>query len=286
MVFMYEKIIYNDDLIKSLECKARDIRLEIMRVAYLMGEERRAHPGPALSITDIMVALYYRVMDIDPCNPRWENRDRLILSKGHACLVLYSILSDLGYFDRIHLDTLRHIGSILQGHPDMQKTPGVDMTTGSLGNGLGLAVGIALAAKIDGRSYHTYVVIGDGESQEGVIWEAAQTAVKYKLDNLTAFLDINGWQSCGSVMETMPGQRNRERWEAFGWNVIVINGHSFREILSALEIARNHRGEPTMILANTIKGKGVSYMENDNSWHQKAPNAEQLEIARRELEMT
>jgi len=282
---MDKKNIYNDDLIRSLEYQARKIRYEIVRVASLMGEERRAHPGPALSITDIMVALYYGVMKIDPYNPHWENRDRLILSKGHACLVLYTILSDLGYFDRRHLDTLRHIGSILQGHPDMRKTPGIDMTTGSLGNGLGLGLGIALAAKIDGRSYHTYVIIGDGESQEGVIWEAAQTAVKYNLDNLTAFLDVNGWQSCGSVLETMPGQRNRERWEAFGWNVININGHSFTEILTAIEAARNYKEKPTIILANTIKGKGISYMENDNSWHQKAPSAEQLEIARRELEI-
>lgn len=268
-----------------LKDKARQIRLEIVRLATLMGEERRAHPGPALSITDIIVALYYQVLRIDPKRPKWVDRDRLILSKGHACLVLYAILADLGYFERDHLDTLRHVGSILQGHPDMRKTPGVDMTTGSLGNGLGLGVGIALAAKIDRKSYRTYVIIGDGESQEGVIWEAAQTAVRYQLDNLTAFLDINGWQSCGSIAETMRGQCDCERWKGFGWNVVDIDGHSFEEILHGIEMAHRCQGRPTMILAHTVKGKGVSFMENDNSWHQKAPTQEQWEIAQRELKM-
>jgi transketolase len=263
--------------------KARHIRLEIVRLATLMGEARRAHPGPALSITDIMVALYYQVMHIDPKRPKWEDRDRFILSKGHACLVLYVILADLGYFERTQLDTLRHVGSILQGHPDMRKTPGVDMTAGSLGNGLGLGVGIALGAKIDRKPYCTFVIIGDGESQEGVVWEAAQTAVRYELDHLIAFLDINGWQSCGSVRETMGGQCNRERWEGFGWNVIAIDGHSFEEILAGIEDAHRHKGKPTMILTHTVKGKGVSFMENDNSWHQKAPTQEQWEIAQHEL---
>jgi transketolase len=165
----------------------------------------------------------------------------------------------------------------------MRKTPGVDMTTGSLGNGLGLGVGVALAAKMDNRSYRTYVIIGDGESQEGVIWEAAQTAVRYELDNLTAFLDINRWQSCGSVNETMTGQCDRERWEGFGWNVIDIDGHSFEEILNSIELAKQHEKQPTMILACTVKGKGISFMENDNSWHQKAPTQEQWEVAQREL---
>jgi transketolase len=273
------------ELTLFLKDKARQIRLEIVRLALLMGEERRAHPGPALSITDIMVALYYQVLHIDPKRPKWADRDRLILSKGHACLVLYAILADLGYFSRDHLDTLRHVGSILQGHPDMRKTPGVDMTTGSLGNGLGLGVGVALAAKIDQKSYRTYVIIGDGESQEGVVWEAAQTAVRYKLDNLTAFLDLNGWQSCGSVAETMSGQCDRKRWRGFGWNVIDIDGHSFEEILDGIELAHCCQGRPTMILAHTVKGKGVSFMENDNSWHQKAPTQEQWEIAQRELKM-
>jgi transketolase len=279
----FEKL--DDTVSQSLETKARQIRLEIVRVATMMGEERRAHPGPALSITDIMVALYYQCLRIDPKIPKWADRDRLILSKGHACLVLYAILADLGYFEHAHLDTLRHVGSILQGHPDMQKTPGVDMTTGSLGNGLGLGVGVALAAKIDQKSYNTYVIIGDGESQEGVVWEAAQTAVKYQLDNLIAFLDINGLQSCGTVEETMPGQKNYERWEGFGWNAIHVDGHSFEEILDGIERARQHKGIPTIILAHTVKGKGVSFMENNNSWHQKSPTQEQWQLAQRELKM-
>jgi len=272
-----------DEIVKNLENIARKIRLQIVEMAYLAGPDRRGHPGPALSIADLVVALFFHVMRIDPKNPMWPERDRFILSKGHASMVLYSALAEKGYFDKDILKTFRHVDSILQGHPDMRKTPGVDMTTGSLGHGLAAGVGMAIAGKIDNRDYHVFVILGDGETQEGLVWEAAMAAPHYKLDHLVAIIDYNGWQSCARVEETICLNPIVEKWSSFGWNVIEINGHSMRQIISALNLAVLHRGSPTVIIAHTIKGKGVSYMENDNSWHQKAPTLEQLEIARQEL---
>lgn len=268
---------------KNLEEIARRIRLQIVEMAYQAGSERRGHPGPALSITDIVVALFFHVMRIDRKNPHWPERDRFILSKGHASMLLYSILAERGFFPHETLKTFRHVDSILQGHPDMRKTPGVDMTTGSLGHGLSAGVGMALAGKIDRRDYHVFVVLGDGEIQEGLVWEAAMAASHYRLDHLVAIIDCNRWQSCGRVEDTISPGPLLEKWCSFGWNVLEIDGHSMPEILSALELAVRHRSSPTVIIAHTTKGKGISYMEDDNSWHQKAPTLEQLEIARREL---
>jgi transketolase len=243
--------------------------------------EYKGHPGPALSITDIITVLYFKVMKIDPDRPRWEDRDRFILSKGHACPALYAALAEKGYFEKKHLSTFRHAGSILQGHPDMKKTPGVDMTTGSLGHGLGAGMGIALAAKIDGKSYHTYVLIGDGEMQEGLIWESAMSAGHYSLDNLTLIIDRNRWQSCNAVDCTIDIEPLAEKLTSFGWSVLDIDGHDFSQLVKALSV-RGH-SKPTAVIAHTIKGKGISFMEEDNSWHQRSVNDEEYEKAMAEL---
>ena len=270
--------------ISQLEDIARELRLKTVEMVWKIGTERKAHPGPALSIADIVTALYFEVMNIDANNPTWHQRDRFVLSKGHACPIVYAALAKLGYFDARHLDTLRHLDSILQGHPDMKKTPGIDFTVGSLGHGLSAGIGMAIAGKwIDKNNSYVYVVLGDGELQEGLIWEAAMSAGKYKLDNLIVIVDCNGWQSCGSVAETLDMEPLGAKWEAFGWKTQKINGHSIKEILSAIESAKLPNEKPTVILAETIKGKGVSYMENDNSWHQKAPTDEQMKIAEQEL---
>jgi len=279
-----EDTVIDEELISKLEDLSREIRFETVETLWKIGDKRKGHPGPALSIADIVTTLYFEVMNIDPLNPSWEARDRFILSKGHACPVVYVALAKRGYFKKECLPTLRHINSILQGHPDMRKTPGVDMTAGSLGHGLSLAVGMGIAAKfIDKKDYHVYVILGDGELQEGIIWEAVMTANKYRLDNLIVFVDCNDWQSCGSVSETMPLNPIGAKWQAFGWRVIEIDGHDIGQILSAIYSAKEQQEKPTVILARTIKGKGVSYMENDNSWHQKAPDDEQMKIAGREL---
>lgn len=271
------------DMISKLEAKAREMRYQIVKMGYEVGSERKAHPGPALSITDLLVALFYQIMRMDPKYPTWKDRDRFILSKGHACLALYAALADLGYFPRSNLPTVRHIGSILQGHPDMRKTPGVDMTTGSLGHGLGAGVGMALGAKLDKMDYYIYVLLGDGELNEGIIWEAAECASKYALDNLIAIVDENGFQSCGKNKDIMPLRNIVDKWEAFGWITQEIDGHNIEEILSSLYWARKKEKEPKVIIAHTVKGKGVSFMENDNSWHQRVITSEQMKIAEKEL---
>lgn len=266
-----------------MEEKALQLRYEIVKISYEVGPERKVHPGPALSIVDIVTVLFYQIMRINPKNPTWKDRDRFILSKGHACLVLYATLADLGYFPKIKLSTVRHISSILQGHPDMNKTPGVDMTTGSLGHGLGAGVGMALGAKLDRMDYYIYVLLGDGELNEGIVWEAAECASKYALDNLIAIVDENRFQSCGKTKDIMPPKNIVDKWKAFGWITQEINGHNLKEILSSLFWARKKKKEPKVIIAHTIKGKGVSFMENDNSWHQKALTLEQMETAEKEL---
>jgi transketolase len=241
------------------------------------------HPGGSLSAADVVTALYFRVMRIDPENPDWPDRDRFILSKGHACPVWYAALAERGYFDKSHLKTLRRMGSILQGHPDMRKTPGIDMTTGSLGHGLSAGLGMALSGKLQQKDYHVFVIIGDGESQEGSIWEASMAAPNFKLDNLTAILDYNHLQNDYSVDDIMPIHPAVDKWRAFGWHVIDIDGHDMAQVVQALEEAKEHKGNPTMIVANTVKGKGVSYMENVCEWHGKAPCQEEADQALEEL---
>lgn len=271
-----------NDSIHKLKLMANTIRRDIIEIAYKA--QGPSHPGPALSCTDIVTALYFNIMNVNSADPAWTDRDRLVLSKGHACPVIYSALAEKGYFPKEWLTTVRRAGSHLQGHPDMKKTPGVDMTSGSLGNGLSAALGMAIYLKHAGKSSQVYCILGDGEIQEGLVWEAILSAPALGADNLTAIVDCNHLQSCGAVpdIQDVPGMTRA--WEDLGWNVITINGHNMEEIVSALEQARDFRGRPTCIMANTVKGKGVSYMEFDNSWHQKVPSKEQYELAVHELE--
>ena len=266
--------------ISFLKEKAKEIRKSIVS---MITEAKSGHPGGSLSATDILTALYFSEMNVDPANPKMEGRDRFVLSKGHAAPAIYATLSEKGYFSKDELMTLRKFGSRLQGHPDMKKLPGIEISTGSLGQGLSVANGMALNAKIFDENYRTYVVLGDGEIQEGQIWEAAMTAAHYKLDNLCAFLDSNNLQIDGNVSEIMGVEPLDKKWEAFGWNVIKIDGHDFEQILSALDKARKCKGKPTMIIAKTIKGKGVSFMENVCGFHGVAPTLEELERALAEL---
>ena len=266
--------------ISFLKEKAKEIRKSIVS---MITEAKSGHPGGSLSATDILTALYFSEMNVDPTNPKMEGRDRFVLSKGHAAPAIYATLAEKGYFSKDELMTLRKFGSRLQGHPDMKKLPGIEISTGSLGQGLSVANGMALNAKIFDENYRTYVVLGDGEIQEGQIWEAAMTAAHYKLDNLCAFLDSNNLQIDGNVSEIMGVEPLDKKWEAFGWNVIKIDGHNFEEILSALDKAKECKDKPTMILAKTVKGKGVSFMENVCGFHGVAPTLEELERALAEL---
>ena len=266
--------------ISFLKEKAKEIRRSIVS---MIAEAKSGHPGGSLSATDILTALYFSEMNIDPNNPKMEGRDRFVLSKGHAAPAIYSTLAEKGYFSKDELLTLRKFGSRLQGHPDMKKLPGIEISTGSLGQGLSVANGMALNAKIYDEKYRTYIVLGDGEIQEGQIWEAAMTAAHYKLDNLCAFLDHNNLQIDGNVSEIMGIEPVNKKWEAFGWNVIEIDGHNFEEILSALDKAKEWKGKPTIIIAKTIKGKGVSFMENVCGFHGVAPTADELSRALAEL---
>lgn len=274
---------HSSELVKELEEKARRFRVEIVKMIY---NAQSGHPGGSLSAVDILTCLYFHQMKIKPENPSWEDRDRFILSKGHAAPALYVILAELGYFSKENLSTLREIGSILQGHPDMRKTPGVEISTGSLGNGLSIGIGMALSAKLSKKDYHIHVLVGDGECDEGEIWEAAMAAAKYKLDNLTAICDFNRVQLDGPIDKIMPLDSLPEKWKAFNWSVVQINGHKMDEILKALDEANQIKDKPTIIIAHTIKGRGVSFMENKFQWHGKAPNREEYEIALQELEAT
>jgi len=271
---------YSQKLISNLEKKALRIRQLIIEMVYRAGS---GHPGGSLSAVEIVTALYFHIMRIRPKEPHWEDRDRFILSKGHACPVLYAALAERGFFNIKELYTLRRINSILQGHPDMKKTPGVDMTSGSLGHGLSVGVGMALAAKLDNKDYHVYVLLGDGELQEGLIWEAAMSAAHYKLDNLTAIVDYNGLQVDGKVSDIMEIAPVAEKWKSFGWKVLKIDGHNFYQILESIEEAKSSRNVPVVIIAHTVKGKGVSFMENVVDWHGKAPTKEEYKLAMREL---
>jgi transketolase len=267
-------------LVKELQVIAMQLRIDTLRMIH---KSRSGHPGGSLSAADLFAALYFHVLNIDPGNPAWPDRDRVILSKGHACPVLYAALANRGFFSRDHLARLRQIDGILQGHPDMKKTPGVDMTTGSLGVGLAAGVGMALAARILAKSYLTYVVVGCGEMDEGIVWEAAMAASKYRLDNLIVFSDFNQLQLDGWNKDVMPLEPIEDKWRAFGWHTQRIDGHDMQMILDAIEIARKIRGLPSIIIADTIKGKGVSFMENQCEWHGKAPDDEQLRKAEAEL---
>ncbi len=267
--------------ILELSLKANAVRKHIIEMVYTAGS---GHPGGSLSATDIIVALYFKLMNYDPENPEWVDRDRFVLSKGHAAPALYATLAELGVFPVEELLTLRKVGSRLQGHPDMRKLPGIEASTGSLGQGLSIANGMALAAKLDRRLYTVYTMLGDGEIEEGQVWEAAMFASHYKLDNLIAFLDRNKLQIDGETEKVMSIEPIADKWKSFGWEVREINGHDFREIFDAVEWARGIKGKPAMIIAHTVKGKGVSFMEGSVHFHGKPPNDEEYKIAMRDLE--
>lgn len=260
---------------------ANNVRLGIIESVYSAG---CGHPGGSLSVADVITYLYFKEMKVDPKNPKDGDRDRFVLSKGHTAPALYAALAERGYFSKDELKTLRKTASRLQGHPDMKGIPGVDMTTGSLGLGISAACGMALCGKVDKKDYRVYTVIGDGESEEGQVWEAAMFAAHYKLDNLCAVLDLNGLQIDGAITEVMNPTPHDEKFRAFGWNVIVIDGHSFAEIEAAFCEARNTKGRPTVIIAKTVKGKGVSYMENRCEWHGQAPKEDMYRVAISDLE--
>jgi transketolase len=271
----------NTTSVKDLERIAVDLRIKTVTMIY---EANSGHPGGALSIADFVTALYFREMNIDPLNPKWEDRDRFILSKGHACPILYAALATRGYFDLDVLHTLRKEGSMLQGHPCMKRCPGIDISTGSLGQGFACGVGMAIAAKRDKKDYRVFVVVGDGECQEGEIWEAAQTACKYKLDNIILIVDYNNLQLDGTCDEIMPGPDLGKKFEAFGFEIYEIDGHDMNQIVNTLDKIRSAKnGKPKCIYAHTVKGKGVSYMENACEWHGLAPNKENFEKAIEEL---
>lgn len=264
--------------------KLSEIALNIRKNAVTaVHAAKSGHPGGSLSIADILAYLYFEKMNVNPENPKWDDRDRLVLSKGHTCPAYYAALAEKGFFDKELLTTFRKPDSILQGHPDMKHIPGVDMSTGSLGQGVSAACGMALAAKLNGKSYKVYAIVGDGESEEGQIWEAAMFAAHYKLSNLCIFIDSNGLQIDGPVKEVMNPNPFDEKFAAFGWNVVTIDGHSLDEIDSACKAA-DASDKPTAIICNTVKGKGVSFMENNVGWHGSAPNDEQFAIAMSDLE--
>ena len=269
--------------LNQLKQTAAQIRLDILEEVHAA---KSGHPGGSLSIAEIITYLYFEEMNVDPKNPQWADRDRLVLSKGHTAPALYAALAEKGYFPREELKNLRQVDSFLQGHPDMKGTPGVDMSTGSLGLGISAACGMALSAKLDNRDYRTYTILGDGESEEGQVWEACMFAAHYKLDNLCAFFDWNGLQIDGPVAEIMNPTPFDKKLEAFGFHVIVIDGHDFDQIANALAEAKTVKGKPTAIVAKTVKGKGVSFMENQVGWHGSAPNDEQYEIAVAEIKAT
>lgn len=252
--------------------KARDIRVGILEAVTAA---KSGHPGGSLSIADVMALLYYVEMNVEPANPKKADRDRFVLSKGHAAPALYSTLASKGYFPKEELLGLRKVNRMLQGHPDMKHTPGVDMSTGSLGQGISAACGMALAGKIDNSSYHVFSILGDGELEEGQVWEAAMFAGFYKLSNLTAFVDFNGLQIDGDIKEVMSPLPIGEKFAAFNWNVLEVNGHDIDELHDAIEKARACEDKPTVIVMHTIKGKGVAEMEGQAGWHGKAPTEEE-----------
>jgi len=271
---------HSEDLIGELATVATDLRRTVVQMVH---DAESGHLGGSLSAAEIVTALYFHHLRIDPDRPDWPNRDRFILSKGHAAPLLYVALARRGYLDEEELDTFRQLGSRLQGHPDRLKTPGVEMTAGLLGHGVSLGVGLALAAQLNGLDYHTYVLVGDGETQAGVIWEGAMAAAKYRLPNLTVILDHNQVQLDGPVPDIMPIASAVDKWRAFNWEVFEVDGHDMRQVLAALTAARDSGTGPTIIVAHTTKGKGVSFMEGQASWHGCAPDDAECAQALAEL---
>lgn len=273
--------LHSEELVAELSQRAQQLRIKALEIVH---SAQSGHLGGSFSVAEIMAAMYFHQLRVDPKEPDWLDRDRFIVSKGHCAPVYYTALAEAGFFPKEWLKTFRQIGSKLQGHPDRNKLPGVEMNSGPLGHGLSVGVGLALSGRLRHADYRTYVLLGDGESQAGVVWEAAMTASKYRVDNLTAILDYNGVQLSGPVCEVMPLEPLSDKWRAFGWHVIEIDGHNMREILDALDAVPGIHGQPTMIIAHTVKGKGVSFMENDCGWHGGAPDKEQFERALSELQ--
>ena len=273
----------DSSLRNQLQAKATRVRMAVIEGTF---HAKSGHPGGSLSMADTLTYLYFQEMQVDPSNPKWADRDRFVLSKGHCAPALYGALALKGFFSEEEIRSLRHIGAILQGHPCMTETPGVDMSTGSLGQGISAAVGMALAAKFDKKAYRTYAILGDGEIEEGQVWEAAMFAAHKKLDNLCIVVDNNNLQIDGTVEEVNSPYPIPEKFAAFGWNVIVIDAHDFDQIEAAFAAARACTDKPTAIIQKSIKGKGVSFMENKVNWHGSAPNAEQYAQAMDELKAT
>ncbi len=269
-----------DEVIRELQEKATLLRRHILKMTH---QVQSGHPGGSMSACDVVTALYFHVLRVDPGNPAWEDRDRFVLSKGHACPVLYAALAERGFFPVPELMTFRRLNSRLQGHPELGTTPGVENAAGAEGQGLSFSVGLALAARLDRKAWRTYCLMGDGEQDVGQTWEAALAAAKYNLDNLTAFIDRNGIQQEGRTEEILPIEPLADKWKAFGWNVLTINGHDFRQILHAIDEAQAHKGQPTVIVAKTTKGRGVSFMENVVRYHGAATSDEDLKRALAEL---
>ena len=267
--------------VAELQAIAKQVRRDIIE---MIGTAGSGHPGGSLSAVEIVVQLYFDFMRIDPKNPKWADRDRFILSKGHACPVLYSAMAETGFAPKDKLNTLRKLGSIYQGHPDVRFLPALEASTGSLGEGLSLGLGMGLADRLDGRPNRTYVMLGDGECQEGQVWESAMSGPFHKLDNVVAIVDYNGIQLDGFVKDIMDIAPLADKWRAFGWHTLEINGHDFAAIRKALEEAQATKGLPTAIVAHTIKGKGVSFMENNPKFHGTAPTPDEMRLALQELQ--
>lgn len=265
---------------KELEVLALKARMGIIEGVY---QAKSGHPGGSLSVVDTLTYIYFNEINVDPKNPKWEDRDRFVLSKGHCAPALYSVLALRGFFPMDEIKSLRKVGAMLQGHPDMKGTPGIDMSTGSLGQGISAACGMAISAKLSKKDYRVYAVLGDGEIQEGMVWEAAMLAAHYKLDNLVAVIDNNGLQIDGRITEVCSPEPIPDKFLAFGWHVIQIDGHNLDEIEKAFEEAKNIKGKPVAIIQKSFKGKGVSYMHDNVAWHGAAPNKEQYDIAMKEL---
>lgn len=277
---MSNTLLQNKLSTEELKTKAKEIRRDIIQMIY---DANSGHPGGSLSIADMIAALYFNVLNHDPASPDWEDRDRFILSKGHACPAMYSAMAKTGYFPHEELKTLRKINSRIQGHPEVRKLPGIEASTGSLGQGLSIGAGLALGAKMQGKNYRTFVMTGDGELDEGQVWEAALFCGNKKIDNLVAIVDSNKQQLDGWISDIAPLEPLDDKWRSFGWEVIEIDGHDMNQILEAFQKAETIKGKPTVIIANTVKGKGVSFMENNLDFHGAAPTKDQYEKAMEEL---
>ncbi len=272
---------YGEQLLRDLSMKAQRFRVQVLDMVF---EAQSGHLGGSLSAAEILTCLYFRHLRIEPGRPDWPDRDRFLLSKGHAAPMLYTVLAARGYFPWEELRTFRQIDSRLAGHPERMRVPGIDMGSGPLGHGISVGVGLALAARLDSQSCRTYVMVGDGEMQAGICWEGMMAAAKYRLDTLTVIMDFNDVQLDGRVHDIMPLEPVIEKWRSFGWHALEIDGHNVRQILDALDTACSIHGQPTVVVAHTTKGKGVSFMENQSAWHGRPPNREEYEQARAELE--